>query len=256
MCMIVFAYNYHPGYRLVLAANRDEFYDRPTEQARFWEDYPDLMAGRDTRWGGTWLAVTRKGKFAAVTNYRDMSSHLEHGLSRGLMLCDYLAGNSNPESFMAGLEYTKNRYNGYNLLLGDLENMFYSSNHGADPRPVSPGIYGLSNHLLDTPWPKLIRSRTLFGEILSGEAEPPVERLLEMLTDQQIAPDQQLPETGIGLEWERFLSYIFIVGDGYGTRSSTVLLISDDNLVTLTERSYLHPDDGGKTVKFQFTLEP
>ncbi len=254
--MIVFAYKAHPGYQLVLAANRDEDYDRPTEPAHFWKDHPQMLAGKDIRWGGTWLGITRHGKMAAVTNFRDMSSHLEHGLSRGLMLCDYLQGTRKPEAFLKKLEGVKAPYNSYNLLLGDLQNLRYSSNHGPDPEQISSGIYGLSNHLLDTPWPKLVRCKSLFSEILAREKEPSADSLLEMLADRKTAPDDQLPDTGIGLEWERLLSSIFIAGESYGTRSSTVLLIGDDNRVTLTERSFRFPGDKGKTLRVEFTFRP
>ncbi|TNF48997.1 NRDE family protein [bacterium] len=256
MCMIVFAYKAHPGYRLILAANRDEYYDRPTEPAQFWVDHPQLLSGKDVRWGGTWLGITRQGKLASVTNYRDMSSHLEHGLSRGLMLCDYLLSQRIPESFLRELEKTKDRYNGYNLLLGNLQGLYYSSNQDIEPRQLPSGVYGLSNHLLDTPWPKLVRCKTLFRNILSKEKEPSSDSLLGMLTDRKTASDDQLPDTGIGLEWERLLSSIFIAGESYGTRSSTILLIRDDNRTTFTERSFRFPDDKGKTVSVEFTIEP
>jgi len=254
--MIVFAYKAHPGYQLVLAANRDEDYDRPTEPAHFWKDHPQMLAGKDIRWGGTWLGITRQGKMAAVTNYRDVSSHLEHGLSRGLMLCDYLQGTRKPETFLKRLEGTKTQYNGYNLLLGDLQNLYYSSNQDNDLRQIPSGIYGLSNHLLDTPWPKLVRCKTLFDDILAREERPSPDSLLEMLADRKTAPDDQLPDTGIGLEWERLLCSIFIAGESYGTRSSTVLLIGDDNRVTLTERSFRFPGDMGKTLSVEFTFKP
>lgn len=254
MCLIVFAYKAHPGYRLILAANRDEYYDRPTVPAHFWRNHPRLMAGKDIRWGGTWLGVTRDGKFAAVTNYRDFSSQLKHGLSRGLMLYDYLSGEKTPGIFLEKLEKSKNLYDGYNLILGDQGTLYYSSNRDGDHRLVGPGIYGLSNHLLDTPWPKVLRARALLGAILAEGPEPSTEKLLDMLKDRQRAPDELLPETGAGLKWERFLSSIFIAGESYGTRSSTVLLIDDKNRVTFTERSFRHADDPGTTVRFQFDI--
>jgi len=158
MCLIVFAYNVHPSYRLVLAANRDEFYERPSSSADFWKDYPQVLAGRDLKEGGTWLGITKSGKYAAVTNYRDPSSLKSDSLSRGRLVSSYLTGNQNPDKYLKNISSQVDKYDGFNLLLGDDNNLFVFSSR-SDMQKLKPGIYGLSNHLLDTNWPKVARSK-------------------------------------------------------------------------------------------------
>ncbi|UCF31722.1 MAG: NRDE family protein [bacterium] len=254
MCNIVFAYGAQPGYRLILAGNRDEFYDRPTEPAGFWPEHPRLLAGRDVRYGGTWLGITLEGRFGAVTNFRDPGSQRDHLLSRGLMLTDYLLGVKDPETFLADLDRAGDRYNGFNVLLDDSSGLFYYSNRNRRWRELDKGIYGLSNHLLDTPWPKVMRIKALFRDILDRETHPSVDSLMTVLADRVRPADQTLPDTGVGVDWERVLSPVFITSPNYGTRSSTVLTIRDTGEVRFTERSFTSPDDPGTDVEWAFTL--
>jgi uncharacterized protein with NRDE domain len=254
MCLIVFAYKYHPGYPLILAANRDEFYERPTRKAHFWKDHPDVLAGRDMKYGGAWMGITRTGRFAAITNFRDMREFREHALSRGLMVKEFLTNRQTPEEFLKRIIARQDEYNGFNLLLGDTTALFYYSNRDRKVKALKPGIYSLSNHLLDTPWPKTQRSRMALAEYLKGSKPVDPEYLFEILSDTTIAHDHELPDTGFGLEWERILSAPFIATPTYGTRSSTVLLMDTDGFVRFEERSFEGPQNGGITSSFEFRL--
>ncbi|MGI9173780.1 MAG: NRDE family protein, partial [Rhodothermales bacterium] len=231
MCLILFAYRQHASYRLILAANRDEFYGRPTALAAFWEETPDLLAGRDLKSGGTWLGVTRAGRFAAITNYREPDVHLEHAPSRGELVAGFLQSDNAPQAYLDHLAPSADRYNGFNLIVGDAEAMGYFSNREGTVRMLGPGVYGLSNHLLDTPWPKVEQGKKLLEEYL-GHDEIDAEALLVALNNPTEAPDERLPDTGVGLAWERVLSPLFIQSPDYGTRASTVLLISHNGEVT------------------------
>lgn len=236
MCLIVLAYGSHPDYRLVLAANRDEFHRRPTAPAGVWAEEPDLLAGRDLEAGGTWLGVTKGGRFAAVTNYRDPRSTRARALSRGCLPLRFLRSELSPVAFSETLRPTGDRYNGFSLLAGNARELAYFSNVERRPRALPPGIYGLSNRLLDTAWPKVDKAKSRLRALLADNVEP--EALLALLGDRSVAPDDALPDTGVGLERERQLSPIFIRTPDYGTRSSTVLLIRRDGHVRFVERSF------------------
>jgi len=237
MCLIVFAYKVHPYYKLVLAANRDEFYERPSMAADFWHDHPGVLAGRDLKNGGTWLGITREGKFAAVTNYRDPSNLKSNALSRGQLVGRYLTGKQRPEDYLRKITPTVDRYNDFNLLLGDDERILFFSSC-AKSRELKPGIYGLSNHVLDSPWPKVRRSKRMLKAALSQKGRALEDALFELLSDRHIPSDNKLPDTGVGREWERLLSPIFIESPLYGTRSSTVLLIGKNRQVRFVEKIF------------------
>jgi uncharacterized protein with NRDE domain len=254
MCLILFAYKHHPDYPLILAANRDEFYERSTSKAHFWEDHPGVLAGRDIKYGGTWMGITTGGRFAAVTNYRDLREFREHPMSRGLMVKEFLTTHETPETFLEKVIPEQDKYNGFNLILGDLTSFVYYSNRGSETRALEPGIYGLSNHLIDTPWPKVTRSRDAFIRVLTGSGGVDPEPLFKILSDRNIAADQELPDTGFGLEWERILSSPFIATASYGTRATTVLLVNNEGLVRFEERSFTDPDDQGISTINEFTL--
>ncbi|MBW2367487.1 MAG: NRDE family protein [Deltaproteobacteria bacterium] len=238
MCLILFAHKAHPEYPLVVAANRDEFYNRPTRPMTFWRNDPDLLAGRDLEAGGTWLGVTRSGRFAAITNYRNPKSVNDNAPSRGQLVTDYLVGHNSPEHYLARLRGTADRYNGFNLLVANFEGLYFFSNRNGRIEKLSPGIYGLSNQLLDTPWPKVEIGKAGLVKLLSGADLLHVEDLFDLLAQRRQAPDDRLPDTGIGIEWERILSPLFIESPDYGTRSSTVLVMNKSGRVTIAERTF------------------
>ena len=235
MCLILIAYRYQPGYPLLVVANRDEFYNRPAAPLAQWLDASHIIAGRDMQGGGTWFGIATNGRFAALTNYRDPSRLIPNAPSRGHLVSDYLRCSKPARQYLDQVAERADLYNGFNLLLGDSEGLFYYANYEARPRKLAPGLYGLSNHFLDTPWPKVERTRIAFRQILDQYADPTSEDLLGLLRDQELAPDHQLPSTGIPLEWERWLSPIFITAPGYGTRASTALSVQDSGHVCIAE---------------------
>lgn len=238
MCLILAALDSHPDYALVVAANRDEFYDRPTAPAAFWPDHPWILGGRDLKAGGTWLGIDRRGRFAAVTNFRQGTRETEAPRSRGLLVSDYLMGDTDAQAHIARVERDAAQYNGFNLLAGDARALHYFSNREGRPRMLRRGIYGLSNHLLDTAWPKVSASKTALGAALRGSGTELIPSLFALLADPRQAADEHLPKTGIGLDWERLLSAAFIATSGYGTRSSTVVLVGRDGSVVFAERTF------------------
>jgi uncharacterized protein with NRDE domain len=227
MCLIVLAYKTHPHYPLILAANRDEFLDRPADPARFWPAEPHVLAGRDRKAGGTWLGATTTGCFAALTNYRDLRLPRVNGPSRGTLVRKALEPGFTPVDTAI--------YEGFNLLYGPVTALRYHTNMRAVDEPVAPGVHGLSNHLLDTPWPKVERAKGELARIIARE-DPSVETLFDLLAESTTAPDAQLPDTGLDLPRERALSAIRIAMEGYGTRCSTVLMVDKEGRVTFEER--------------------
>lgn len=227
MCLIAFAYRVHPRYSLVVAANRDEFYRRPTAPAAFWSECPGVLAGRDLEQGGTWLGVTRDGRFAALTNYRDPAANRNGARSRGELVRDYLCGALAPREYLERARAAGGDYNGFNLLAGDAGGLWYYSNRTDVVAEVAPGVHGLSNHLLDTSWPKVAKAKAGLAACLGGSEEALAAGLFALLADDAPAPDAALPDTGVGLEWERTLSPVFIASADYGTRSSTMVLLGE-----------------------------
>ncbi len=252
MCLILIAYRLHPGYEIIVAANRDEFYNRPTQPAEFWADHPDVLAGRDLQAGGTWLGVSRSGRFAAVTNYREAKIEKAGAPSRGQLIRDFLISNTSPESYLEKLQFTGAQYNGFNVVFGDANELFYFSNRSELSQRLSPGVHGLSNHTLNTPWPKVEKGKKRFTEILA-EKEMQAEKIFELLRDTSKPDDALLPDTGVGAELERTLSPIFISSPRYGTRSSTILLMDKKKAVTFIERNF--EDQQVKTVRYEFEIE-
>lgn len=252
MCLIVFSYRQQPHRRLVLAANRDEFHDRPTAPMQFWDDAPGVLAGRDLRAGGTWFGITRGGRLAAITNYREPEARREDAPSRGALVDRFLRNQVSPHDYLDALADEADQYNGFNLLVGDAEALAYFSNRDGTVRELEPGLYGLSNHLLDTPWPKVERGKAGLRRLLGDGAFDPAEAL-HLLADTKQAPDEALPSTGMSLAWERRLSPMFIETDRYGTRSSTVLAWREDGEVTVLERTY-EPEGEPETRRFDFQV--
>lgn len=237
MCLILIAWRAHPDYPLVVAANRDEFFARPSAAAAFWSEAPQVLAGRDLEAGGTWLGASREQRFAALTNYREGGRPAADARSRGALVADFLTGDASPAAYLAQVAARSADYNGFNLFVADDQRLAYYANRGNDqPRWLNPGIYGLSNHLLDTPWPKLATAKARFAAAL---AELPKQApFFDLLADQEIVADAQLPETGVPLEWERILSAVFVRCGNYGTRASTLLTRHRQGLTTLIERSF------------------
>ena len=230
MCLIVFAWHVMPGVPVIAAANRDEYYDRPATPAAPWPGHPHVIAGRDLRGGGSWMGVTADGpngpKFAALTNIRGPLERRENAPTRGDLVAGFLSGTLDAADYLAQVIARGDVYNGYNLVLGDRDRLYWYSNRGGgDPRngkPLEPGrIYGISNGLLDAPWPKVLRTKAQFASLLCQGA--PEDAYFEMLADTTRAPDLRLPETGMPIEVERMLSPVCIESPGYGTRTSTVV---------------------------------
>lgn len=238
MCLILIALDAHDRYPFILAANRDEFHHRPTAPAERWHDAPEVFGGRDLEKGGTWLALAQRGALAAVTNYRDPGRKLDAPRSRGLLVSNFVREPESARDFIAGALARGNDYDGFNLLAADATGVWYGSNRGGAARRLGPGLHGLSNHLLDTPWPKVRRAKAAIGPALQLDGPALETALLALLADDARAPDTELPATGVSLDWERQLSPVFIRMDGYGTRASTLVLIDDRGAARFVERSF------------------
>ncbi len=242
MCLIVFAWQVVPGAPLVAAANRDEFYDRPAAAAGAWPENPQVFGGRDLKGGGSWMGITQVGahgpRFAALTNIRGPQEKRADAPSRGALVADFLAGDMSAEQYIKMIDAGSAAYNGFNLVLGDATRLFWYSNRGAgderNGKELAPGIYGISNSLLDVPWPKVLRAKAEFASLLCQGA--PEDAFFEMLADTTRAPDLRLPDTGIELDLERVLSAVCIETAGYGTRTSTVVKLYNDAPAQLHER--------------------
>lgn len=242
MCLIVFAWQVVPGAPLIAAANRDEFYDRPATPAAAWPENPNIFAGRDLQGGGSWMGITRQGphgpRFAALTNIRGPHERRLDAPTRGALVADYLASDLAAEDYISSIANGSADYNGFNLVLGDRDKLYWYSNRALDDerngKELAPGIYGVSNGLLDAPWPKVVRTKAQFASLLCQGA--PEDAYFEMLADTTRASDLRLPDTGIALDLERVLSAVCIETTGYGTRTSTVVKLYADAPAELHER--------------------
>jgi uncharacterized protein with NRDE domain len=256
MCLLVLAWQLHPRYRLVVAANRDEFHERPAAALGKWPAPGEILAGRDLRAGGTWLGFDRARRFGVVTNFRDLQQPRPAAPSRGELIPKFLHATQTPGAFFAALEGHAPAYSGFNLLLADQQSLWYGCNR-AQPfaRALPPGVYGLSNGFLDTPWPKLQRVRRGFEAWLGKpDGARPVE-LFGLLDDRtRVSDDAQLPATGVTREWERVLSAPFVAHPDYGTRSSTIALVAGDGGLYVAERRFdARGEVSGET---EFALNP
>jgi len=238
MCLILLSYDNHPNYRLILAANRDEYYARPSQALAFWAECPQVLAGRDLKSGGTWLGITRAGRLAAVTNYRDPTSNRPDAESRGRLVRDFLIGSTSPQDYLEGIQSAGTPFNGFNLLLWADSQLWYYSNRGDSIQQLGRGLYGLSNHLLDTAWPKVAAGKQALANYLAYTDSVDPEAIFAILADQSKPPDTLLPDTGVGLPFERILSSRFITSDIYGTRSSSIILVDRFGNVIFIERSF------------------
>lgn len=249
MCLVTFAWKAHPDYRLVLAANRDELHARPSDKAHWWSDQPGMLAGRDLQAGGTWLGVSRSGRFATVTNYRERQRHRAGQRSRGEIVTNFLSGDLDAASFADS--FTGDDYAGVSVLAADGENMSYTSNRGDQPRTLAPGIYGLGNASLDTPWSKIERTKGALESLIDEDRVNPTE-LLRMLADREPAPDDEIRDGDMPFELERALTAPFIVNDEYGTRCSTTVLITNEGRVDFLERRFAPDGTAVGDARFRF----
>ena len=255
MCLIAFAYKCHPDYDLILAANRDEFFERPTRKAQFWDEegHPEILAGKDKKGGGTWMGVTTSGRISALTNYRSPEDMTSDGPTRGELVLNFLKRDEHPQHYLDQLRHTAGEYSGFNLLVGRPRSLYYMSNKTLNIERIKPGIHGLSNHLLDTPWPKVDKAKSRL-ERITNQPKFTVDELFDMLTDGDAAPEPLLPDTGVGVEMEKKLSSMFITMEQYGTRCSTVLMVDREGGVTFAER-YYKPGTTDPKEKQEFTFE-
>jgi uncharacterized protein with NRDE domain len=254
MCLILLAWQARPDYPLVLAANRDEFYARPSAPAQFWDDHPEVLAGRDLEKGGTWLAVGRNGHVAAVTNYRDGRAPRLGRRSRGELVSRFVSGTVPPLGYLEELRRIQSEFDGFNLLVGSLwDGITYLSNRTGGPQPLAPGVHGLSNHLLNSPWPKVERGKAGLLDLLAAPADRLVPALFDLLEDQTPPADHLLPDTGVGREWERTLATAFIRAPGYGTRCTTVVLADAGGAVRFIEHT--HAVDGAPAARREFSFQ-
>jgi uncharacterized protein with NRDE domain len=256
MCLLMLGWHTHPRYRLVVAANRDEYHERPAAPLAAWPAPSAILAGRDLRARGTWLALDRERRFGVVTNFRELQKPRPGAPSRGELIPRYLSGPQSAAQFFAALEPHSGGYSGFNLLLTDRDSLWYGSNRATPfARVLAPGIYGLSNELLDTPWPKLQRVRRGFEAWLKAPGADPAAALFALLTDRtQATDDAALPQGGLPREWERILSAPFVLHPEYGTRCSTVLLLEPGGRLHLAERRF--DRDGQPAGETEFRLNP
>lgn len=255
MCLLYLSYKTHERYPLIIAANRDEFYARPSAPASFWPDRPRVIGGRDLQGGGTWFGMTKGGRIAAVTNFRNPASLKPDGPSRGLLVRDFLCGGMPPDDFLEALRQHCLDYSGFNIIVGTIDRLYYFSNMDDAVRRITLGSHCVSNNYLNVPWPKVVRCRAMIDDLITGRGDPVPEEIFNVLGDRSRPDDRLLPDTGVGLEWERVLSSIFIGTEIYGTRSSTVVLVDREKNVTFIERTFEQCGETGETVTYRFTLE-
>ncbi|MCX2980082.1 NRDE family protein [Halieaceae bacterium IMCC14734] len=253
MCLIIFAHQQHHRYPLLVAANRDEHYQRETANAGFWPQHQQLLAGRDLVAGGTWLGITRGGRFAAITNHRNPPTTPDKPRSRGMLTLDFLSGTTRAEDYLQQLAMDAGSYAGFNLILGDGEELYYYSNLEHKVRCLPPGLYSLSNALLDTPWPKQTRGISELQSVLTQDFISHDE-LSRAVSSAEVEPDDRLPETGVGLELERLLSAQFIVAPDYGTRATSTLSIERSGIIRFREQNYGH--GGTRLQQRAFCINP
>jgi uncharacterized protein with NRDE domain len=252
VCLILVAWQVHPHYPLVVAANRDEFHRRPAEPAHWWQQ-PEILAGRDLSAGGTWLGITRDSRFAALTNYRDPTRQKLAAPSRGSIVPATLATHVDVSTRLQQLAQDASLYNGFNLIFADREQLGVFESVRGTGRVLAPGVYGLSNHLLDSPWPKVVNAKAALGKALTRL--PDEAPLFELLRDERQADDSQLPRTGVDMDWERMLSSAFIRASDYGTRCSSIVLLNRHRIAQLTECSWDGNGEPAGRVEYQFRCD-
>lgn len=250
MCIVFLAHQMHPDADLLLLANRDEFYARPAQAMSQWQSAPQITAGRDLKSGGTWLGFGPDRSFALLTNYRDMRFHNFQGPSRGELITRFFEMQADPASFTAWLHQHASAYAGFNMLYGRPAALHYFTNVGDVSKQLGKGVFGLSNAFLDTPWPKVERGKAKLTALLAS-ATFSTAKAFSILGDTWRPEDEALPDTGIGLDWERFLSSVFITGESYGSRCGTVAIWQGSQGVAIEERSYQGSPVNFSSVQFQ-----
>lgn len=254
MCILFIAYQQHPDFPLIIAANRDEFHERPTSPSMFWEKAPNVLAGTDLQAGGTWMGINKGGKIAALTNIRDPQKIEPDAKSRGMLVSDFLINSPDEDQYLKQLQQNKEEFNGYNLLFGNINQLHVYNNHLNQHDKLQPGFYGLSNAYLNSPWPKINSGVQQLEHYCESHTKIEFEPLMAILRNDQRASDELLPETGVPIEWERLLSSIFICTEQYGTRSSTILLINNRSEVQWYERSFVASGEITGEQSYQFLL--
>lgn len=255
MCILFIAVNQHPDYPLIIAANRDEFHQRPTSVSNFWHDHRNILAGRDLSAGGTWMGINRSGKIAALTNVRAPGQERPAAITRGELVSNFLREHYSEQDYLQQLQESHMNYNGYNLLFGSVDHLWVYNNFDNTVFQLGNGVYGLSNANLDSPWPKIHAGKTALAEYCQHANKLSHEHLFTLLNNTQTASDETLPQTGVPIEWERMLSSIFIQSKQYGTRSSTILLINSQNHCYWEERTYNPAAEITNTQVIEFDLE-
>ncbi len=253
MCLILIAWRADAGVPCVIAANRDESHSRPTAAAHWWPSRPPILAGKDLQAGGTWLGMTRTGRFAALTNYRDPQLRRTQGPSRGELVTSILESNGTIHQNLSYLGKISATYNAFNVIFSDGERLAVFESVVGAGRELEPGLYGLSNHVLDTPWPKVRAAKSRLSDALAELKN--TDAALALLRDEAIAPDDELPRTGVSLEWERLLSSAFIRSPDYGTRCSTLVRIDQRRRAWFDEWTWDVRGLPAGSVNFQFELE-
>lgn len=250
MCLILFAFQQHADYPLIVIANRDEYYVRPSQNAHWWPDSSNIFAGRDLQAGGTWLGVNRSGRFAAVTNVREPGGMSPGEKSRGELPRGFLQGNQAGQVYLQTVKQQAGSYSGFNLLVGDSRELWFGSNREAGIRRIEAGVYGVSNGGFDEAWPKLSSGRAA----LAAAIEEPIDSsyLMRILTDNDTVADHELPSTGVPLNIERMLSSRFIRSAEYGTRACSIVLIDKDNRVRFSEQNHIDGNHPGELVEETF----
>ncbi len=254
MCLCLFAYKNHPQFDLILIHNRDEYYNRKSLPAQFWDDNRHLLAGKDLGSSGTWLGITQTGQWAMVTNFRKKKILKSEQISRGMLVKNFLTSSLAPKDYLQNILSVKNNYADFNLVVGNPAGLYHLSSQQGQLLSLKPGVYGLSNAFLDTPWPKVSEGKKKFLEIIQKK-EGFEEDLFLLMKNTTPYPDQTLPNTGMGIEVERLLSSLFVRAPGYGTHSTTLLTISKKGEVHFIEKSYLRQKGQPKIVAFNFKIE-
>lgn len=255
MCLLLISYKQFDNFPLIIAANRDEYFDRPSQAAHFWKDNPLILAGRDLKYGGSWLGVNRKGRFAAVTNFREPPKKIAGVRSRGILVSEYLMTDIKAEAYLKDLLDRLEQFDGFNLLVGDRNALYFLGSLEKQIRTLDTGVYGISNGIFNCAWPKVIQGKDKLIKIMNISGQPDETSLFELLADDTIPSDDDLPDTGIGLEWEQKLGSIFVKADPFGTRCSTLLSINLDGQVRFSERNFDNVGNDLGTERYTFNLE-